>query len=168
MIALLLLVLLATAATARHTARHYFGQNGSLPRGLINLGTVNVVGFGEVYVVTGNPGNVDKLDNGFRLHGGGGGRSRRLFLARQVIYYINTLIVYLATSNVDIGSDPFMYWQTNLADNVWSYDIDVSNVGCKETCTFIYGRVFLAFRNPLRCRGGRIRTTSCSPGFCRH
>ena len=24
-----------------------------------------------------------------------------------------------------------MYWQTNLADNVWSYDVDVSNVGCK-------------------------------------
>ena len=52
--------------------------------------------------------------------------------------------MYLATSNVDIGSDPFMYWQTNLADNVWSYDIDVSNVGCKESCTFIYGRAFLA------------------------
>ena len=62
-------------------------------------------------VVTGNPGNVDKLDNGFRLHGGGG--------------------VYLAESTADIGTDPFMYWQTNLADNVWSYDIDVSNVGCK-------------------------------------
>jgi len=108
---LLVLLSLATAATARHTSRHYFGQNGTLPRGLINLGTVNVDGFGEVFVVTGNPGNVDKLDNGFRLHGGGG--------------------VYLATSNVDIGSDPFMYWQTNLADNVWSYDIDVSNVGCK-------------------------------------
>ena len=62
-------------------------------------------------VVTANPGNVDKLDNGFRLHGGGG--------------------VYLAESTADIGTDPFMYWQTNLADNVWSYDIDVSNVGCK-------------------------------------
>ena len=86
---LLVLLSLATAATARHTSRHYFGQNGTLPRGLINLGTVNVDGFGEVFVVTGNPGNVDKLDNGFRLHGGGGGRfTPRLFLARLVIYYI--------------------------------------------------------------------------------
>ena len=67
--------------------------------------------FGDVYVVTNGPNNVDKLDNGFRLHGGGG--------------------VYLATTEADIGSDPFMYWQTDLADNVWSYDVDVSNVGCK-------------------------------------
>ena len=55
-------------------------------------------------MVTTSPWNVDKLDNGFRLHGGGG--------------------VYLAESSADIGSDPFMYWQTNLADQVWSYDID--------------------------------------------
>ena len=54
---------------------------------------------------------MDKLDNGFTLNGEGG--------------------VYLATNAGDIGSDPFMYWQTNLADNVWSYDVDVSNVGCK-------------------------------------
>ena len=47
--------------------------------------------YGDVYVVTGNPGNVEKLDNGFRLQGGGG--------------------VYLAEKNVDIGTDPFMYWQ---------------------------------------------------------
>ena len=72
---------------------------------------LNISSYGEVYVVTNGPYNVDKLDNGFRLHGGGG--------------------VYLATTGADIGSDPFMYWQTNLADNVWSYDVDVSNVGCK-------------------------------------
>ena len=33
-----------------------------------------------------------------RLHGGGG--------------------VYLSDKDVEIGSDPFMYWQTNLADQV--------------------------------------------------
>ena len=48
-------------------------------------------------------GRIDKLDNGFTLNGEGG--------------------VYLATTADDIGSDPFMYWQTNLADNVWSYDV---------------------------------------------
>merc|ERR1711868_27143 len=91
--------------------RHYFGANGTIPKTMANLGTVNIKGYGDVYVVTGSPGNVDKLDNGFRLHGGGG--------------------VYLAEKNVDIGTDPYMYWQTNLADQVWSYDVDVSNVGCK-------------------------------------
>ena len=55
--------------------------------------------FGDVYVVTGNPGNVEKLDNGFRLHGGGG--------------------VYLAEKNVDIGTDPFMYWQVTSNDFVF-------------------------------------------------
>merc|ERR1712088_451890 len=68
-------------------------------------------GVGDKYVVTGSPGNVDMVGNGFRLHGGGG--------------------VYLSDKDVDIGSDPFMYWQTNLADQVWSYDVDVSNVACK-------------------------------------
>jgi len=29
----------------------------------------------------------------------------------------------------DIG-DPFIYWQTPLLGNRFSYDIDVSNVGC--------------------------------------
>ena len=48
-----------------------------------------------MYVVTTSPGNVDKLDNGFRLHGGGG--------------------VYLAESTADIGSDPYMYWQVRQA-----------------------------------------------------
>jgi hypothetical protein len=91
--------------------RHYFGENGTLPGSMSNLGTVNIQGYGDVYVVTSSPWNVDKLDNGFRLHGGGG--------------------VYLAESSADIGSDPFMYWQANLADQVWSYDIDVSSVGCK-------------------------------------
>ena len=50
-----------------------------------------MIRYGDVYVVTTSPGNVDKLDNGFRLHGGGG--------------------VYLAESTADIGSDPYMYWQ---------------------------------------------------------
>ena len=66
-------------------------------------------------MVTGSPGNVDMVGNGFRqemffcgrtfsscystrLHGGGG--------------------VYLSDKDVEIGSDPFMYWQTNLADQV--------------------------------------------------
>jgi len=87
------------------------GPNMTIPQSLANLGKVNVKGYGDLYVVTSNPDNVEKLENGFRLHGGGG--------------------VYLAYSNVDIGSDPFMYWQTPLADNVWSYDIDVSQVSCK-------------------------------------
>ena len=72
---------------------------------------------GDKYVVTGSPGNVDMVGNGFRftitititdiitititrLHGGGG--------------------VYLSDKDVQIGSDPYMYWQTNLADQVSS------------------------------------------------
>jgi len=90
--------------------RHYFGPNGTVPHTMDNLGAINVKGYGDVYLITGNPWNVDKLENGFRLHGGGG--------------------AYLSESTDDIGSDPFIYWQTDLADHVWSYDIDVSNVGC--------------------------------------
>ena len=89
--AVLLTIFLASCASSERVTRHYFGENGTVPHTLANLGTVNVKGYGDVYVVTGSPGNVDKLDNGFRLHGGGG--------------------VYLATKNVDIGTDPFMYWQ---------------------------------------------------------
>ena len=84
-------IFLASCVSSERVTRHYFGENGTVPQTLANLGTVNIKGYGDVYVVTGSPGNVDKLDNGFRLHGGGG--------------------VYLATKNVDIGTDPFMYWQ---------------------------------------------------------
>ena len=47
-------------------------------------------------------------DNGFTLRGGGR--------------------IYFATKP-DIG-DPFIYWQTPLLGNRFSYEIDVSNVGC--------------------------------------
>jgi len=106
----LLLVSIVTLTQGSRDTRHYVGPNGTLPLTMMNLGTVNVKGYGDVFVVTGDP-SVQKLDNGFKLSGGGG--------------------VYFATSDADIGSDPNMYWQTDLADQVWSYDIDVSNVGCK-------------------------------------
>ncbi len=47
-------------------------------------------------------------DNGFTLDGGG-----RMYF----------------TTGGEVG-DPFAYWQTPLLGNVFSYDIDVSNVGC--------------------------------------
>jgi len=47
-------------------------------------------------------------DNGFTLSGGGR--------------------IYFSTGG-EIG-DPLAYWQTPLLDKVFSYDIDVSNVGC--------------------------------------
>jgi len=91
--------------------RHYFGPNGTVPMSMANIGTVNVAGFGQVHVITPSPQNCEMANNGFRLHGGGQ--------------------AYFTEGGSDIGSDPYMYWQTNLANQVFSYDIDVSNVGCK-------------------------------------
>lgn len=90
---------------------HTVGPNMTVPAAYSNLGTVNIKGVGDIYVITSSPGNVNKFDTGFTLTGGGG--------------------VSFSTTGGDIGSDPYMYWQTELADHVWSYDIDVSNVGCK-------------------------------------
>merc|ERR1719516_799099 len=103
----LLLLLPASALAAGHPRHQHVAPNVTLSA----LGTVNIKGVGDKYVVTGSPGNVDMVGNGFRLHGGGG--------------------VYLSDKDAPIGSNPFMYWQTNLADQVWSYDVDVSNVACK-------------------------------------
>merc|ERR1712121_400254 len=107
MLGLLLLPACALAAASHPRHQHVAPPNVTLSA----LGTVNIKGVGDKYVVTGSPGNVDMVGNGFRLHGGGG--------------------VYLSDKDVPIGSDPFMYWRTNLADQVWSYDVDVSNVACK-------------------------------------
>merc|ERR550519_2692673 len=88
---------------------HRFGPNLRVPRGIGKIGTINVEGFGSVNVVTNTPNNIQMLDNGFKLNGGGR--------------------VYLATG--DNMSDPFTYWSVDLRNKHWSYTIDVSNDGCK-------------------------------------
>merc|ERR1711971_191876 len=110
------LLLPAFALAASHPRHQHVAPNLTLSA----LGTVNIKGVGDKYVVTGSPGNVDMVGNGFGLHGGGG--------------------VYLSDKDVEIGSDPFMYWQTNLADQVWSYDVDMANclypafIGAGDAC----------------------------------
>merc|ERR1711913_166480 len=52
-------------------SRHYWGQNMTVPRSFQNMGSINVAGVGQLYVVTQDPSTVQMVDNGFRLVGGG-------------------------------------------------------------------------------------------------
>jgi len=83
----------------------------TVPKTFQNYGSVNIQGVGNMNVMSQATNNFDKLDNGFRLHGGGS--------------------AYFTEGGGDMGGDPYVYWQTDLANKVFSYDIDVSNVGCK-------------------------------------
>merc|ERR1719481_2221486 len=94
-------------AARNREARHYWGPNMTVPKTFQNYGSINVQGVGTMNVMSQSPGNFDKLDNGFRLHGGGQ--------------------AYFTEGGGDMGGDPYVYWQTDLA-KVFSYDIDVSNV----------------------------------------
>merc|ERR1712180_261276 len=78
----LLLAPLAMAATMGSNkgrdSRHYWGQNMTVPRSFQNMGSINVAGVGQLYVVTQDPSTVQMVDNGFRLVGGG-----RVYLAQE-------------------------------------------------------------------------------------
>jgi len=112
MMARILLLSWLIWTTSVQTSKHMISSNYTIPESMENLGKINIEGYGSVYVVTRSSEGVELIgEQGFRISGGGG--------------------VYLATKDVDIGTDPFMYWQPTLADQVWSYDIDVSSVGCK-------------------------------------
>merc|ERR1719411_2569991 len=110
---LLLLSLCLALASAKpgRDYKHSWGANGTVPKSFINLGAINIQGVGSMNVISQSPGNIDKLDNGFRLHGGGQ--------------------AYFTQGGGDMGGDPYVYWQTELYNKVFSYDIDVSAVGCK-------------------------------------
>merc|ERR1711970_1401361 len=108
---LLSLCLALASAKPGRDYKHTWGANGTVPKSFINLGAINIQGVGSMNVISQSPGNIDKLDNGFRLHGGGQ--------------------AYFTEGGGDMGGDPYVYWQTELYNKVFSYDIDVSAVGCK-------------------------------------
>merc|ERR1712215_469292 len=74
-----------------------------------NKGSINVDGYGEVWVIAPDWANVWVGDNGITLSG-------------------NTSMDFAswATDGFDAGA----YWQADLMDKRFSYSIDVSNVGC--------------------------------------
>lgn len=109
---LLILCLPLIWSTSGQSSKHTFGSNYTIPANMQKLGKINIEGYGPVYVVTRSSEGVELIgDQGFRISG--------------------HRMVNFATKDVDIGTDPFMYWQPTLADHTWSYDIDVSSVGCK-------------------------------------
>merc|ERR1711900_60373 len=50
----------------------------TVPRSFQNMGSINIAGVGDVYVVTQDPSTVQMVDNGFRLVGGG-----RVYFAQE-------------------------------------------------------------------------------------
>jgi len=133
---LLLWLPLCLASTKGRESRHYWGQNGTVPKSFQNMGPVNIGGFGTVYVVTQTPENVQMVDGGFRLSGGGR--------------------VYFAEEAANDFSNPFIYWQTPLLGNHISYDIDVSNVGCHCNAAFYFVQMpgYDSSMNPFPGDGG--------------
>jgi len=122
MLVVLLVAPMALAATMGSNkgrdSRHYWGANMTVPKSFQNMGTVNIAGVGEVHVVTNTPGNVQMVDGGFKLSGGGR--------------------VYFATKAAADFSDAFMYWQAPLLGKHISYTVDVSNVGCHCNAAFYF------------------------------
>merc|ERR1740131_554965 len=108
----LALALASTNAARNREARHFWGPNMTVPKTFQNYGSVNIQGVGSMNVMSQASNNFDKLDNGFALHGGGS--------------------AYFTEGGGDMGGDPYVYWQTDLANKVFSYDIDVSQVGADE------------------------------------
>merc|ERR1711992_219859 len=75
----------------------------------VNRGSIQVDGYGEVWVISPDWANVQVQGNGFTLYG----NSRMYFASRPTD-----------------GFDADAYWQIPLMNKEFSYDVDVSNVGC--------------------------------------
>jgi len=137
---LMLSLPLAMAATMGSNkgrdARHFWSQNMTVPKSFQAMGSINIEGYGEVWVVTNTPNNVEMVDNGFSLHGGGR--------------------VYFATESASDFSNPFMYWQTPLLGNHIAYTVDVSQVGCHCNAAFYFVQLpgYDSSQNPTPGPGG--------------
>jgi len=142
--ATLLCLPLAMAASMGRDTRHYWGTNGTVPSSFQNMGEVHIGGFGTVYVVTQTPDNVQMVDGGFKLVGGGR--------------------VYFAQEAANDWANPFIYWQTPLLGNHISYDIDVSNVGCHCNAAFYFVQMpgYDSNQNPY---GGDAGDWYCDANF---
>merc|ERR1712223_1290993 len=77
-----------------------------------NFGGINVEGYGMVYVVGPDWSSEFVTVNGNGVTLSRGGR------------------IYLAQDAVEDFSNPNMYWQTPLLGNSFSFDVDLSRVGC--------------------------------------
>merc|ERR1719188_1872961 len=75
----------------------------------VNRGSVQVEGYGEVWVISPDWANVKVEENGFTLYG----NSRMYFASRPTD-----------------GFDADAYWQIPLMDKEFSYSVNVANVGC--------------------------------------
>jgi len=75
----------------------------------VNRGSIQVEGYGEVWVISPDWANVQVQGNGFTLYG----NSRMYFASRPTD-----------------GFDADAYWQIPLNNKMFSYSVDVSNVGC--------------------------------------
>merc|ERR1712020_380997 len=150
----LLLAPLAMAATMGSNkgrdSRHFWGQNMTVPRSFQNMGSINIAGVGDVYVVTQDPSTVQMVDNGFKLVGGGR--------------------VYFAQEAANDFSNPYIYWQAHLLGNHISYTVDVSNVGCHCNSAFYFVQMpgYDAGQNVIAgpggdyyCDGGGCGTNAC-------
>ncbi len=106
-----------------------------------NMGaiTVDVDGTPKTVYVVGpdwSAGNVKVEGNGFTLRGGGR--------------------IYLAAKATDDFNDPNMYWQVHLNDKHFSYDEDLSNVGCKCNAASYFSQMpaYNAGQQPDKGPGG--------------
>ena len=80
-----------------------------VPSLAVNRGSIQVEGYGEVWVISPDWANVQVNGNGFTLYG----NSRMYFASRPTD-----------------GFDADAYWQIPLNNKEFSYSVDVSSVGC--------------------------------------
>merc|ERR1711915_934569 len=163
----LLLAPLAMAATMGSNkgrdSRHYWGQNMTVPRSFQNMGSINVAGVGQLYVVTQDPSTVQMVDNGFRLVGGG-----RVYLAQEAandfsnpfIYFVQ-MPGYDAGQNVIAGPGGDYYCDANHVNDNWCPEYDTWE-GNRETVNVqLHTCDYVAPNYYPHCDGGGCGTNAC-------
>merc|ERR1712107_765274 len=146
----LLLAPLAMAATMGankgRDSRHYWGQDMTVPRSFQNMGSINVAGVGQLYVVTQDPCTVHVSNVGCHCNSA---------------FYFVQMPGYDAGQNVIAGPGGDYYCDANHVNDNWCPEYDTWEGNIETVNVQLHTCDYVAPNYYPHCDGGGCGTNAC-------